>query len=752
MWALKFLSFGLLFVAVPVSNLQAQGTRADYRRSAELRKRFSGKVFRDRIRLKWFADDQGGWYRVDLGDGKREFVLVDLGRRKRRAAFDHEDLADALTEATGKAFDPEKLPLEGLRFSADRKQCWFRAAGKGWLCERDDSKLQEAEEPKNFDAGSDRQPADWKRPGFESPRNRRSPDGVWEVFVKEHDLHLRNRRTGSELRLSGGGDQERSWSDNVFWSPDSKRLVAYRTRRGAKHTVHMVESSPQKQLQPKLHSHQYLKPGDEIPLRRPHLFDVSSGREIPVSNKLFSNPWRVRELRWNKAGDRFTFRYNQRGHQVLRLIEVNARSGVARAVIEETSKTFLDYAYKQFLFYLDDTNELLWMSERDGWNHLYLYDSRTGRVKNQVTRGHWVVRGIEKIDVKARQLWFRASGLVEGEDPYHIHFCRIDFDGSNLVRLTSGDGTHQVRYSPGGDYLVDTWSRVDRPPVTELRSATSGRRVCRLERADISALKEAGWQQPERFQAPGRDGRTGIWGVIYRPTNFDEDVEYPVIEKIYAGPHGSFVPKSFRSSFDTQVLAELGFIVVQIDGMGTSNRSKAFHDVCHKNLGDSGFPDRILWMRAAAKTRPWMDLSRVGIYGGSAGGQSSLRGMLIHGDFYKVAVSVCGCHDNRMDKIWWNELWMGWPIGPHYAEQSNVTQAHRLTGQLLLIVGELDRNVDPASTMQVVNALIKADKDFDFLMIPGGGHGIGGSYGVRRRQDYFVRHLWGVPPRRGDSE
>jgi len=752
MRTLKFVSLVLLFVAVPVLTLRAQGTRADYRRSAELRKRFSGKVFRDRIRLKWFANDRGGWYQVDLGGGKREFVLVDVRRRKRRAAFDHEDLAEALNEATGKEFDPEKLPLEGLRFSTDRKHCWFRAGGKGWLCERDDCRLQEAEEPKDFDAGSDKQPAGWKRPQFESPRNQRSPDGAWEIFVKNHDLHLRNRETGSELPLSGGGDEKRTWSDRVFWSPDSKRLVAFRTRGGAKHTVHMVESSPKKQLQPKLHSHQYLKPGDEIPLTRPHLFDVSSGREIPVSDKLFANPWRVRELRWNTDGDRFTFRYNQRGHQVLRLIEVDARSGAARAVIDETSKTFLDYAYKQFLFYLDDTDELLWMSERDGWNHVYLYDARTGKVKNQVTRGRWVVREIERIDVKTRQLWFRASGLAEGEDPYHVHFCRIDFDGSNLVRLTSGDGTHQVRYSPGAGYLVDTWSRVDQPPVTELRSATTGRRVCRLERADISALEEAGWQQPERFQASGRDGRTGIWGVIYRPTNFDDDVEYPVIEKIYAGPHGSFVPKSFRDSFDTQVLAELGFIVVQIDGMGTSNRSKAFHDVCHKNLGDSGFPDRILWMRAAAKTRPWMDLSRVGIYGGSAGGQSSLRGMLVHGDFYKVAVSVCGCHDNRMDKIWWNELWMGWPIGPHYAEQSNVTQAHRLSGQLLLIVGELDRNVDPASTMQVVNALIQADKDFDLLLIPGGGHGIGGPYGVRRRQDYFVRHLWGLQPRRGDPE
>ncbi len=249
--------------------------------------------------------------------------------------------------------------------------------------------------------------------------------------------------------------------------------------------------------------------------------------------------------------------------------------------------------------------------------------------------------------------------------------------------------------------------------------------------------------------AKGRDGQTDIYGVIYRPTNFDPRRRYPVIEKIYAGPHGSFVPKRFAPFHGAQATAELGFIVVQIDGMGTSNRSKAFHDVCWKNLGDSGFPDRILWMRAAAKRYPYFDLTRVGIFGGSAGGQSSTRAMLAHGDFYEVAVSDCGCHDNRMDKIWWNELWMGWPVGPHYAEQSNVTNAHKLRGKLLLVVGELDRNVDPASTMQVVDALVKADRDFDLLVIPGAGHGSAESpYGKRRRRDYFVRHLLGVEPRR----
>tara|TARA_B100000029_G_scaffold281882_1_gene275902 strand:- start:9477 stop:11810 length:2334 start_codon:yes stop_codon:yes gene_type:complete len=735
-------------LALGTSQLSAQGTLEDYQRAQDLGKRTANTVHRRGVRPRWFADDQGAWYRVARGNGRHEFMLVDVKRGRRRPAFKHDDLARALEKATGKEFDKDRLPLEQLRFSPDRLTCWFRVAGKGWTCVLKSCSLQEARQPENFDAGSDKEPPGWRRPGFESSRNRRSPDGTWEVFVEKHDLHLRNRKSGNEVPLTRGGTQAFDWSDGVYWSPDGLKMVALRTRVGDKRRIHMVESSPGDQLQPKLLSRNYLKPGDKIPLTKPHLFDVTAGREIPVPDKLFANPWRTREIRWEAGGDNFTFRYNQRGHQVLRLIRVNARTGAATAVIDETSPTFIDYAYKQFLFYLDKTNELIWMSERDGWNHLYLLDATTGTVKNQVTRGEWVVRGVDRVDPRSRRIWFRASGIDADEDPYHIHHCRIGFDGTGLVRLTGGDGTHTVRYSPAGRFLVDTWSRVDHPEQAVVRDAETGRRVCGLEKADIEDLKKTGWQRPERFVAKARDGKTDIWGVIYRPTTFDKTVKYPVIEKIYAGPHGSFVPKNFRTWHDTQSLAELGFVVVQVDGMGTSNRSKAFHDVCHKNLGDSGFPDRILWMQAAAKDRPWMDLSRVGIYGGSAGGQSALRGMLAHGDFYKVAVSVCGCHDNRMDKIWWNELWMGWPIGPHYAQQSNVTQAHRLKGDLLLIVGELDTNVDPASTMQVVNALVKADRDFDMLVMPGGGHGIGGSYGVRRRRDFFVRHLWNVEPRR----
>jgi dipeptidyl aminopeptidase/acylaminoacyl peptidase len=352
------------------------------------------------------------------------------------------------------------------------------------------------------------------------------------------------------------------------------------------------------------------------------------------------------------------------------------------------------------------------------------------------------------VDEANRQIWFRAGGIRPEQDPYYVHLCRVNFDGSGLLVLTEGDGTHDVTFSPDRRFLLDRWSRVDQPPVTELRRAEDGRLICALEQADWSALLETGWQPPERFAAKGRDGETDIYGIIIRPSDFDPSRSYPVIEQIYAGPQGAFVPKAFGLEVRQHAIAELGFVVVQIDGMGTSHRSKAFHDVCWRNLGDSGFPDRILWMKAAAAKYPYMDLTRVGIYGGSAGGQSALRGLLAHGDFYKVGVADCGCHDNRMDKIWWNELWMGWPLGPHYEEQSNVTQAHRLEGKLLLTVGELDRNVDPASTMQVVDALIKADKDFDLLIVPGAGHGVGESpYAARRRMDFFVRHLLNVGPR-----
>ncbi len=590
-------------------------------------------------------------------------------------------------------------------------------------------------------------PIESDRPAATRSRGR-SPDGIWQAFVKDYNVHLRELASSEEIALSDDGVEKDAYSEDFRWSPDSQKLVVMRTRKGDTRKVYLIESSPKDQLQPKLHDMDYLKPGDQVDISKPHLFDIATRRQTPISDELFSNPWSVSDVRWSTDSSRFTFLYNQRGHQVLRIVAVDSVSGQAKAIVDERSNTFIDYAGKQFSRHLDATNEIIWMSERDGWCHLYLYDATTGRVKNQITKGHWVVRDVESVDEVGRQIWFRAGGIRPEQDPYYLNLCRVNFDGSGLVVLTAGDGTHETTFSPDRRFFLDRWSRVDQPAVTELRSAADGRLIAKLEEADWTALLRTGWQVPERFVAKGRDGVTDIYGIIVRPSNFDPSRSYPVIEEIYAGPQGAFVPKAFNLLVRHHAIAELGFIVVQIDGMGTSHRSKAFHDVCCKNLGDGGFPDRILWMKAAAAKYPQMDLTRVGVYGGSAGGQNALGALLTHGEFYKVGVADCGCHDNRMDKIWWNELWMGWPIGPHYEAQSNVTLASRLQGKLLLTVGELDRNVDPASTMQVVNALIKADKDFDLLIVPGGGHGVGETpYAARRRMDFFVRHLLGVEPR-----
>ena len=588
------------------------------------------------------------------------------------------------------------------------------------------------------------------------PRNRgrrdtaseTSPDGKFRASIRNNNIQLFDIEKKKEIKVTVDGSATKIYRSRFYWSPNSKYFVSFEETPGENRQIHMVESSPRGGGQPRLHKMGYVKPGDKIRTSKPVLVNVATGKRVKVADDLFKTPWRIDQVGWFENSEEFMFRYNQRGHQVMRVVGVDI-NGQTRAIINEESKTFIDYTRKAFVEYLDEKGEAIWQSERDGWSHLYLYDLKAGKVKNQITKGNWVMRRVRWVDKANRQIWFEASGVYSEQDPYYIHIGRVDFDGSNLVFLTRGDGTHSVQFSPDRKYLVDTYSRVDMAPKSELRSAVDGKLICKLERGVDRRLVEAGWRAPERFVAKGRDGKTEIHGVIYRPSNFDPSKKYPVVEYIYAGPHGSFVPKRFQPSRREKSLTELGFIVVQMDGMGTSNRSKAFHDVCWKNLGDSGFPDRILWIKAAAKQYPEMDLSKgVGIYGGSAGGQSAMRALLAFGDFYSVAVSDCGCHDNRMDKIWWNEQWMGWPIGPHYAEQSNVTNAHKLKGKLFLIVGELDRNVDPASTMQVVNALVKADKDFDFLVVPGAGHGAGSRrYGWRRTQDFLVRHVLGVEPR-----
>jgi dipeptidyl aminopeptidase/acylaminoacyl peptidase len=731
----------------------SQGSAADYERARSLRTKYAGNVFKDRIEPHWLAGDVRFWYRNDLAEGRREYIMVDAEKGVRKPAFDHAKLAASLTKALGKETSGVRLPLEKLSFSDDAANAWFEAGGKTWRLSLADYSLVEDKLPTTPTAP--RRPEFPGRPrtgggGFGPPAGAgdTSPDMKYQAFIKDSNLFLRKLDSKEEVPLTKDGTADHFYASPFYWSPDSKRLIAQRTRRGEEHKINIVDSSPRDQVQPKLLTLNYYKPGDRLPVTKPQMFDAVGQKPIAVSDKLFENPYDIRSMRWDRDSSRFTFVYNQRGHRVVRVIAV-AADGSVSAIINEECKTFFDYAHKMYYQYLQESQEIIWMSERDGHNHLYLIDAKTGSVKCRITQGPWIVRSVERLDVEKREVWITAGGIHAAQDPYYVHYARASFDGSGPTLLTDGDGTHQIEYSPSRKYLIDSYSRVDMPPVTELRRVSDGKKVCNLEIADASALSATGRKTPERFVAKARDGTTDIYGIILRPSNFDPNKKYPVVEQIYAGPQGAFVPKGFRPLYgNAEIIAELGFIVVQIDGMGTSQRSKAFHDVCWKNLGDAGFPDRILWMKAAAAKYPQMDLTRVGIYGGSAGGQNALGGLERHPDFYKVAVADCGCHDNRMDKVWWNELWMSYPIGPQYAESSNVTHADKIKGKLLLIVGELDRNVDPASTMQVVNALIKANKDFDFLIVPGAGHGAAETpYGSRKRMDFLVRHLHGVEPR-----
>jgi len=759
----------------------AQGTVTDYQRAQWLRIRFQALAVNLPDRATWIEKTTRFWYRKSVKGGN-EFVLVDAETLARKSAFDHERLAASLSAASSAKLTALTLPFTSITFVDDERGIQFVAAGSTWKCDLADYSCKKTgpapqgqqfrppsqDAPEEFgnevyDGMTDLSPQQGQQQSrqeagqtSENQTSKASPDGKWEALIQNFNIFVRPKGKTEVFALSLDGSEGNYYTlASITWSPDSKRLVAYRVRPGYRRQVHYVESSQSDQLQPKHSTRDYAKPGDALDVAQPVLFEVETKKQTIIDNSLFPNPYSLSNSAWWKDSRAFTFEFNQRGHQVYRVIEVDAATGKARAVISEEPRTFFSYrplrgnlreTGTRYRDDLGDGKEIIWASERDGWRHLYLYDGATGKVKNQITKGNWIVRAVNKVDEEKRQIWFEASGMYPGKDPYFTHHYRINFDGSGLTAFTEVDGTHAVVYSSDMKYYVDTWSRVDLAPIAELRRTEDKKLLLELERGDVSELAKAGWQAPEVFTAIGRDGKTDIWGIIIRPTNFDPSKKYPVIENIYAGPQGSFTPKSFSAISPIQSLAELGFIVVQMDGMGTANRAKAFHDVAWKNLGDAGFADRILWHKAVAAKYPYYDISRVGIYGNSAGGQSSTGGLLFHPEFYKAAVSNSGCHDNRMDKIWWNEQWMGWPLGPHYAASSNVDNAYRLEGKLLLVVPEMDTNVDPASTLQVVNALIKANKKHDLLFVPGGSHGAGGPYGTRLLYDFFVHHLLGVEP------
>lgn len=717
--------------------LIAQDMKERYRKADEFQKKYGAGYFYGDVLPQWIPDTHYFWYRVKTQEGIR-FILIDAEKKSKTLAFSTDLVTERLSVEVGRTIRPEDLPYKELVFTKDLREVRIPLGKVVYVYDRKRGKIvgkEQVEEPVRWGYWGN---IDWEKRSEATF----SPDGKKEAFIREGNVFVKDSETGKIRQLSVDGSPGEYYSSRISWSPDSKKFVSCKWRPVWVRKLHLTVSSPDDRLQPRSEEYDYLKPGDAVPLKNPVLFVPEEGKQVDIEFPEPEKQYSVGNICWDAESKYFTFDYNKRGHQEFIVYKVNVDSPEAEALVTEKMSTFVHYD-RLYRYTLEKSRELLWISERDGWRHLYLYDITQNKVKQQLTDGEWVVRRILHVDEEKRLVYLVGLGKDTGEDPYLAKVYCLHIDNGELNCLTPENGNHEVVFSSDYQFFTDSWSRVDNPPVTALKRTEGGEMLMILEKADISKMLADGWQMPEVFAAKGRDGETDIWGVIIRPVDFDPERKYPVIEYIYAGPHNSFVPKSFAVSplYYGCELAQLGFIVVQIDGMGTANRSKKFHDVCWKNLKDSGFPDRIAWLKAAAAKHPEMDIERMGICGFSAGGQSTMGALLFYPDFYKAGVASCGCYDNRMDKIWWNEQWMGYPVDDSYKASAVTEHAHLLKGNLMLILGELDNNVDPSSSLQLVNALIKSGKEFEFVVLPNVRHTMGEGYADRKRRDFFVRNL-----------
>lgn len=739
-------SYLLLFAAFFAFEGFAQGTLKDYNRAYALGKKYNyGRVENMNINPHWIEGNDKFWF-ISETNGEKAYKVFDTKTLKEKNLFSLAALSQALAGATGKDCDPGNLRLESLEVDKDCNAIEFSYAGSRWKYNIKKDRLENLGvlPPQAI-------PPHWMVVDEEkSDREIVSPDGKKAAFIRDNNVWVKDLSSNKETQLTYNGTIGNYYSSEIKWNPKGDKIALNRIRPVEKRYVYYVESSPSRGSQPILHKQEYAKPGDELRQKTPVIIDVDSIKIMEAGNELFSNQYDLYGPDWTND-TAVVFEHNERGHKNYRLLEMSAADGSVRPLVAESHDKYINYS-RIFRHLTEDGKKIIWSSERDNYNHLYLYDRASGNVINQITKGPWYVREVVYVDEPAEKIYFSANGMNPEEDPYFIRYYSINFDGTGLKDLTPAPGTHRALFSPDYKYLLDTYSTVSQPPVTVLRDASTGQQLHTVAQSDITQLTEAGWTPPEVFVAPGRDGETPMWGVIYRPSNFDPEKIYPVVEYIYQGPGDQYVPKSFYPYHRyIMPLTELGFIVVMVDGLGTSFRSREFENFCYKNLADAGIPDHIAWIKAAGEKYPYMDLERIGIFGASAGGQESLTALLQYPDFYKAAYSACGCHDNRMDKIWWNEQWLGYPIDESYIKASNVENAHLLQRPLMLVVGELDDNVDPASTMQVADALIKANKDFELVVLPGVSHTLGEEFGDHKRYDFFVKHLLGVEPPKWDE-
>ncbi len=594
------------------------------------------------------------------------------------------------------------------------------------------------------------------------------------AFIRDWNLWVRDVASGKETQLTTDGVKDFGYATNnagwtrsdrpvVAWSPDSNKIATFQQDQRGTGEMYLVDT---RVGHPNLQAWKYPLVGDaEVTMIQRVIIELNGPRVVRLQmppdqhrgslcDDVVCRGGLWEDVQWNADATQLAFASTSRDHKLAQLRVADAATGALREVLEEKVDTYFESGNGRVNWrYLPASNEVLWFSERDNWGHLYLYDLQTGKLKNQITTGEGNVTQLLRVDEKNRMLYFLGVGREKGRDPYFVHLYRVGFDGKNLVLLTPEDANHDISLSPSGRHFVDSYSKPDVPAAAVLRDA-AGKLLATLEKADISKLLATGWKPPIPFTVKARDNATDLYGLMFKPTNFDPSKKYPIINHVYPGPQsGSVGGRNFSAARgDTQALAELGFIVVEIDGMGTPWRSKKFHDAYFGNMGDNTLPDQVTGMKQLAQRYPWIDIERAGIYGHSGGGNATAGAMFRYPDFFKVGVAQAGNHDNRVYEDDWAEKWQGLlerePDGTtNYDDQANQNHAKNLKGHLLLAHGTLDSNVPPYSTLLVVNELIKANKDFDLLLLPNRGHGFGNEpYMVRRRWDYFVRYLLGAEP------
>ena len=752
------LSFVAMLTLSAVSPADAEGSSSDlsaaYARAAVFQNART-LVSRQTLEPKWIAEGNGFWY-VDQHADEKTFVRVDPVRNRQGPAFDHPRLAAGLSAASGHSYTATDLPFDFFEYRDNDTRIAFRVDQTAWTCDL-------LEYACSLTTGT---------PGVRDGEVL-SPDGRWAVSLKDHNLWLRDTSTDSERALTNDGavgfaygmDDSESVTDTLLqnppqpdlvFSPDSKKFLTYRSDLRKVRQLAVIESVPGRP--PVTHPYRSPIAGDpDVPRVQMIVADVEGGAVKNLGSPFPRAASYDSTLCWSEDSRQACFSESERGYRIARLHVADVATGEIHTPVVERSDTYVDRGSQARIV----GDALLWSSERDGWKHLYRIDARDGTIQRQLTKGDWVVREIVHIDAKRGVIYFTAGGRERGRDPYYRHLYRIEINGKGLTRLTPEDADHTVAFAPRGDYFVDTYSRLDKAPVSVLRRA-DGKMVRELQRADISRLEATGWKPPETFTVKARDSKTDLYGSIFFPSDFDPARSYPVLDAVYPGPQEIRTRKVFdvQGWENEQALAELGFIVVTIDGLGTPYRSKAFRDVSYRNMGAAGgLEDHLIGLKQLAATRPYLDLDRVGIYGRSGGGYASTRAVLQYPDFYKVAVACAGNHDQRSYWAEWGERFHAWPVtDENYISQANAPLAANLKGKLLLVHGDMDDNVHVAMTLQVVDALIAANKDFDLLIMPNRNHDLidlrkGKSaarrqdpYFLRKRWDYFVEYLLGAKP------